>query len=148
MKRSGDKVVVGIMLLLGVWGVSYLNLPEGGSWVPQPGARGRVRILQFRVSVGALMAGEKAQLCYGVQNARSVRIMPVREVVYPSPSWCMEVSPRHTTYYTLMAIGFDGSVATRSLTLPVQAPPPEAPEPPRALARLAVTAAETAAVAP
>jgi hypothetical protein len=144
MRSSGDKIIAGITLLLGVWGLSQLSAPEEGSWVPQPGAPGRVRILQFRASVGALLAGEKAQLCYGVQNARSVRIMPVREVVYPSPSRCMEIGPRHTTHYTLMAVGFDGSVATRSFTLSVQARPPDMPELPREFAGLAVTAAAVA----
>jgi hypothetical protein len=146
--KGSDKIVGGIAVLLGLWSLSQLSRPEGGSWVPQPGAPGRVRILQFRTSVGALLVGEKAQLCYGVQNARSVRIVPVREAVYPSASRCMEVGPRHTTHYTIMAIGFDGSVATRSLTLPVQARLPEMPESPRELARLAVAATEPAAMAP
>ena len=128
MRRPGDKIVGGIALLLGLWGLSQLRMPEEGSWAREPGAPGHVRILQFHVSVGTLLIGQKAQLCYGVANARSVRITPVREALYPSLNRCMEIGPRHTTHYTLMAIGFDGSVATRSLILPVQTLPPEIPK--------------------
>lgn len=90
------------------------------------------------------MEGQKAELCYGVENARSVRIAPgldgVPGRVYPSAHRCVEISPQHTTHYTLMAVGYDGSAATRSLTLPVETAPFEIPEP-RYYARLAVAAA-------
>jgi hypothetical protein len=91
--------------------------------------------------VGALMEGQKAELCYGVENARTVRIAPGPEglanQVYPSAHRCVEIWPQHTTHYTLMAIGFDGSTVARSLTLPVQTVPLPVPEP-RYYARLAV----------
>jgi hypothetical protein len=41
---------------------------------------------------------------------------------------CFEVVPEHTTHYTLMAEGFDGTVAARSLTLPVQNLPANSPD--------------------
>jgi hypothetical protein len=127
-------------MLMVLWCVSNLGPPENGSWAVLPGTQGKVRILQFRASVGALMVGEKAQLCYGVANARSVRIAPMAAPVYPSSNRCMEIGPRHTTDYTLMAIGWDGSVATRSLTLAVQAAPVE-PSEPREYASLAMSPA-------
>jgi hypothetical protein len=147
MRKAGDKLLAGVSLLLAVWGLNQLKRPEDGSWAREPGAPGRVRILQFRASVGALIKGQKAQLCYGVENARSVRIAPVNQLIYPSPNRCMEIGPRHTTFYTLMALGYDGSVATRSLTLAVQAPPPETPAP-REFAFLAVAATATVESAP
>ena len=74
---GSDKVVAGIALVLAMWGLSRLSQPEGGSWVhPQGAVPGRVRILHFRASVGALIEGQKAELCYGVENARTVRIAP------------------------------------------------------------------------
>jgi hypothetical protein len=118
-------------MLMVLWCVSNLEPPENGSWAVLPGTQAKVRILQFRASVGALTVGEKAQLCYGVANARSVRIAPMALPVYPSSNRCLEIGPRHTTHYTLMAIGWDGSVATRSLTLAVEAVPVEVPEPRR-----------------
>jgi hypothetical protein len=116
-------------MLMVLWCVSNLGPPENGSWAVAPGTQGKVRILQFRASVGALMVGEKAKLCYGVANARSVRIAPMAAPVYPSSNRCLEIGPRRTTHYTLMAIGWDGSVATRSLTLAVQTAPVEVPQP-------------------
>jgi hypothetical protein len=131
---GSDKVVAGVALLLGLWGLSRLHEPEGGSWIHPPAtAPGRVRILLFRASVGALIEGQKAELCYGVENARAVRIAPGPEgaagQVYPSVHRCLDIWPQHTTHYTLMAIGFDGSTVARSLTLPVQTSPLPVPEP-------------------
>lgn len=83
---------------------------------------GPVRILQFYASAGVLQTGEKAQLCYGVMNAKSVRIAPFMTDILPSPKRCLEIVPKHTTHYTILAEGFDGKVAAQSLTLAVQAP--------------------------
>ncbi len=124
---------------MAVWCASQVGRPEGGSWTVLPGEQGKVRILRFRASVSALLAGQKAQLCYGVANARSVRIAPIVFPVYPSANRCLEIGPRQTTHYTLLAVGWDGSVATRSLTLAVEAAPARLPEP-REYARLAVAA--------
>jgi hypothetical protein len=152
MWRPADKFLGGMALLVAVWGVSQLRGPEDGSWARLPGAPGKVRILQFRASVGALLEGQKAQLCYGVANARSVRIAPMAAAVYPASNRCVEVNPRHTTHYTLMALGYDGSVATRSLTLAVQNVPLELPSPLKfaglAMAPTAMPAAKTAPVEP
>ena len=93
-----------------------------------PEAGGRVRILQFYASTGIVAAGEKARLCYSVENAKSVRISPMMQEVYPFPNHCLEIEPEHTTHYTLLAEGYDGAVATKSFTLQVEAeetPPPQ-----------------------
>jgi hypothetical protein len=141
MNTSG-KVWTGIAMVMALWCVSNLEPPVDGSWTVLPGAQGKVRILQFRASVGALLVGEKAQLCYGVANARSVRIAPMADPIFPASNRCLEIGPRHTTHYTLMAVGYDGSVATRSLTLAVQPAPVGVPEL-REYASLAMTAATT-----
>lgn len=119
------KLAAGFLLVLGVCLISSIPGPSGRAWVRPAGTTpGRVRILRFRASVGAIMQGEKALLCYGVENARSVRISPAMIPVSPSTNRCMEIFPQHTTHYTLLAEGYDGSVASQSLTLPVQTPPP------------------------
>jgi hypothetical protein len=59
-------------------------------------------------------------LCYGVENAKSVRISPSIPGVYPSTNRCLEIVPERTTHYTILAEGFDGRVATQSFTLAVQ----------------------------
>lgn len=118
------KLWVALGLVLALWAVGSLRETDTRAWVRPVGTHpGPVRILQFYASVGAVMPGQKAQICYGVENARSVRISPAMQDVYPSIRHCLEVVPEHTTHYTILAEGFDGAVATRSLTLPVRVLP-------------------------
>jgi len=107
-----------------MWGLGTVRRSDPHAWVRPIGSRpGPVRILQFYATVGSLTAGQKALLCYGVENARSVRISPMLQGVYPALSRCVEILPEHTTHYMIMAEGYDGQVATRSFTLAVQAVP-------------------------
>ena len=130
MAARYGKLLAAITLMVAVWAVS----PQGGltgvgrgvSWVhPNGAAPGPVKILQFYSSVGSIRAGEKALLCYGVENAKSVRIAPLMEGEAPSSNRCLEVSPLHTTHYTILAEGFDGHIAMQSLTLPVDTTAPD-----------------------
>jgi len=112
-----------------LWIVLALHQPYDPVFVRPVAAPGPVRILRFYASAGVLMTGEKAQLCYGVVNAKTVRIAPLMADVFPSTSRCLEIGPKHTTHYTILAEGFDGKMAVKSLTLevqaPVMAPPPK-----------------------
>jgi hypothetical protein len=118
------KLCGAIGLLIALWGLSAIRQTDPHISIRPIGTHpGPVRILQFYASVGALTVGEKALICYGVENARSVRIAPISQQVYPSNNRCLEVVPEHTTHYTILAEGFDGKVAMKSLTLPVQAVP-------------------------
>jgi hypothetical protein len=122
------RIFVAIGLLGAVW--LLVTMRRGGRSTPTPvsvGPNGPVKILQFYASTGALVRGEKAMLCYGVENARSVKIAPIQEALSPSPNRCLEIGPQHTTHYTIMAEGFDGHVATQSVTLAVNAAPPPPP---------------------
>lgn len=93
------------------------------AFVQPAGAAPRpVKILRFYASSGLLLTGEKAQLCYGVENAKSVRIAPLGADFAPSMRRCLEIVPKHTTHYTILAEGYDGRVATQSLTLAVRTP--------------------------
>jgi len=87
--------------------------------------------------------GDKALLCYGVANAKSVRISPSIVPVAPASNRCLEIVPEHTTHYTILAEGFDGKLATRFLTLVVET----APAPPRARTNLVVLQNEPPVVA-
>jgi len=93
-----------------------------------PSRNGQVRILRFYATVGVVLTGESAEICYGVENARSVRMSPPIAKLYPSSRSCLQVVPEHTTHYTILAEGYDGKIAMQSLTLPVQTTP-EAPPP-------------------
>jgi hypothetical protein len=123
-----SKVFFAVGLLVAMWGLSALDRSDRHTWVHPAGASGPVRILQFYASTGIVAAGEKARLCYSVENAKSVRISPMMQEVYPFPNHCLEIEPEHTTHYTLLAEGYDGVVATKSFTLQVEAeetPPPQ-----------------------
>jgi hypothetical protein len=114
------RIWVALGVLLGVWGLSAIRRADERAWVRPLGTRvGPVRILQFYASVGSITMGEKALLCYGVENAKTVRISPLISGAYPSPNHCLEIVPERTTHYMILAEGFDGRVATQSFTLPV-----------------------------
>ena len=122
------------MLLAAVWGLSAVPDAPLRSWIHPVGApRGPVRILRFYATTGSINLGDKAQLCYGVENAKSVRISPAVAKVFPASNRCLEIVPDHTTHYTILAEGFDGNIATRFLVLVVET----APAPPRARTNLA-----------
>lgn len=116
-------LVLGIALMVAVWALGPARTDTEGLWTHAASGAQHVRIVSFYASVGALRPGERAKLCYGVENARSVQISPLHVNVYPLASHCFEVEPHRTTHYTILAVGFDGDVATRSLTLPVETSP-------------------------
>ena len=122
------KVFLAVSLMVSLWALSMLRRPDGRVWVhPLGSGAGHVRIVRFYATVGTLSPGETAQLCYSVENAKSVRISPMQADL-PAQNRCLDVVPEHTTHYTLLAEGFDGTVATRSFTLSVQKLPPREPE--------------------
>jgi hypothetical protein len=137
MAAHFGKLLAAMALILAVWMLGTTRRSAGESWVrPLGSAPGPVRILQFYSSVGVIKAGETALLCYGVENAKSVRIAPMMEGESPSPNRCLEVAPLRTTHYTILAEGFDGRVVMQSLTLPVDTIVPRVEGRPRQLAAL------------
>jgi hypothetical protein len=80
-----------------------------------------LRILHFYADAAEAAPGRDAALCYGVLNAKSVRIEPVPGEVSPSLSRCISVAPVRTTTYTLHAEGDGGERVSASFTLPVRA---------------------------
>jgi hypothetical protein len=60
-------------------------------------------ILNFCALPAEIYRGDSATLCYGVSNAKSVRLDPPAEEVWPSASRCFDVSPKKTTTYQLTA---------------------------------------------
>jgi hypothetical protein len=123
MQSRFARIFLAVSLLVVLWGLSLARRPDSQVWVHPLDARpGPVRILRFYASVGTVVPGQTAQLCYSVENARVVRISPMQSA-WPAQSRCFDVVPEHTTHYTLLAEGFDGTVAARSFTLSVQSPP-------------------------
>ncbi len=106
----------------------------GCSGAPEPARKQPVaaspepaRIIHFYASPGEIERGGAATVCYGVENARTVRIEPAAETLSPSPNRCFQVSPLQDTRYKLTAEGSAGAPATQWLTIRVKtrpAPPP------------------------
>lgn len=76
-----------------------------------------LKIIHFYSPEGDLMEGDRTTICYGVLNARAVRIEPAVEGVGVSLNRCVEVRPEADTRYTLLAEGKDGSAAAESFVI-------------------------------
>src|SRR5207244_7231381 len=61
----------------------------------------RFEILHFYASPGVIRRGQTAQLCYGVSGAKTVRLEPQPNAVWPSFSRCVDVCPSYDTSYTV-----------------------------------------------
>lgn len=78
-----------------------------------------VRIVQFYAGSGEIARGEHVSVCYGVENARAVRLDPAIEQLEPSLNRCFSVSPQQTTTFKLTATGQDGCEVSKSFTVRV-----------------------------
>jgi hypothetical protein len=77
-------------------------------------------IQAFYANPGVVHHGETVQLCYGVANAKSVKLEPQSNPVWPSYSRCVDVKPTKTTTYTLTIDDGAGNTRTQSLEVKVQ----------------------------
>ena len=82
---------------------------------------GEVKFTVFSADNGHLKAGETTQLCYGVLNAKTLKLDPApQEEVKPTARHCVEIAPKKTTTYTLTAGNEKGETQTQTLTVSVQ----------------------------
>jgi hypothetical protein len=77
-------------------------------------------ILNFYALPSEIYRGDSATLCYGMSNAKSVRLDPSAEEVWPSASRCFDVSPKKTTTYQLTAEDGAGRTTTASVMIKVR----------------------------
>jgi hypothetical protein len=77
-------------------------------------------IQSFYASPGAVHRGESVQLCYGVANAKTVKLEPQPNPVWPSYSRCVDVTPNKTTTYTLTIDDGAGNTKTQSVEVRVE----------------------------
>lgn len=136
MKRWQDWVQLAnlVMLLVFAWvlfdGMPYLlrwraarmgteppPRPVAFDWVDP--AKG-LKIIMFYGSPGVIDAGETVSICFGVQNAKSVRIDPPLAELKPTFNRCLETAPVKDTRYTLTAEDGNGKVVTESFELKVR----------------------------
>jgi hypothetical protein len=99
--------------------IAYLGVVFGGRWwrhrqaeeakaksfsrLPAELSGSDLKIMHFYATPPAVAPGAKALLCYGVLNASSVRFDPPVEEIKPALSRCIEVFPKKTTTYKLIA---------------------------------------------
>ena len=79
----------------------------------------RLKILDFYATPGAIVRGQHATICYGVNAAERVRIDPPVEELHPAVSHCLDVAPSEDTDYKLTAEDKAGHSATASLSIHV-----------------------------
>jgi len=77
-------------------------------------------IKNFYASPGAIRRGETVQLCYGVANAKTVKLEPQSNPVWPSYSRCVDVTPNKSTTYTLTIVDAAGNTRTQTLKVKVR----------------------------
>jgi hypothetical protein len=80
---------------------------------------GRVKILAFSLSSGAIHAGQPVQICYGVANAKTIKIEPPVGEVWPSMSRCLDTKPKADTTYVLTAQDEAGHTESAQLAIKV-----------------------------
>ncbi len=77
-------------------------------------------IQNFYASPATTRRGESVQLCYGVANAKTVKLEPQSNPVWPSYSRCVDVTPTKTTTYTLTIADAAGNTRAQSLEVKVR----------------------------
>ena len=86
-----------------------------------------LKIIMFYAAEGAILEGDSVIICYGVANAKSVRIDPPIDRIWPSINHCISDSPLRDTRYTLTAEDANGRQATESFLVSVLPDPARAP---------------------
>ncbi len=88
--------------------------------VDQVYGSGEIKFSTFQVDSGVLKRGESTQLCYGVENAKTVKIDPPVEQAKPTYYHCVEIAPKTTTMYTITAVDGKGNSKSESLVVQVR----------------------------
>jgi hypothetical protein len=78
-----------------------------------------VKIVQFYSSSNTVARGQQVLICYGVENAKSVRLEPPIEQIMPSYVRCFQHAPTTSSEYKLIATGADGTEVTKSIKIDV-----------------------------
>jgi hypothetical protein len=81
---------------------------------------GGLRILSFYAAPGAIHRGDHTTLCYSVIGAKTVRMEPAVDDVWPALSRCVRVSPRKDTAYKFIGEDGAGHSVTQSIAVTVK----------------------------
>jgi hypothetical protein len=79
------------------------------------------KILSFYAMPPVIHRGDEVDMCYGVSNAKSVKLDPPEVAsMFPSLNRCVKVAPKKTTTYTFTADDGKGDTQTQQLTIEVR----------------------------
>jgi len=79
------------------------------------------KIVSFYAMPGTIHRGDSVDMCYGVSNAKSVKLDPPDVAsMFPSLDRCVKVAPKKTTTYTFTADDGKGNTQTQKLTIEVR----------------------------
>ena len=81
---------------------------------------GEILFSTFSADSGLLKRGDHTQLCYGVENAKTVKLDPPVAALKPTYRDCIEIAPKATTTYTITADDGKGHTKSQSLTVQVR----------------------------
>jgi hypothetical protein len=77
-------------------------------------------IQSFYANPGIIHRGQSTQLCYGVANAKTVKLEPQSNPVWPSYSRCVDVTPKKDTTYTLTVQDAAGNSKSQTVEVKVR----------------------------
>ena len=80
----------------------------------------QLSIRSLYVTPSTVAPGETAQLCYDVDNAKTVTLDPPVAEVWPSHSRCVDLKTRKPTTYTLTIADSAGKTLSQSVELKVR----------------------------
>lgn len=80
----------------------------------------RFDILQFYAYPAIIRPGDSTSLCYGVSNAKDVKLDPPVATMWPSLMRCVTLNPKKTTDYTLTIADAAGHTKTQTISVSVQ----------------------------
>lgn len=126
---TGAAVALAALYLVWVLAARWQAPPQAGSGtvrkeIEELTARG-LKILHFYGHTGELEEGEHLIICYGVRDARAVRLEPPLEALSPSLNRCIAVQIEAATTFRLVAEGADGSEVSASFSVKVVPAPPK-----------------------
>lgn len=86
---------------------------------PQAAPSKPAKILQFYAGSPTVARGEQVLICYGVEDAKTVRLDPPIEQITPSFVRCFQHAPSATSQIKLIATGADGAEVSKSIEITV-----------------------------
>lgn len=79
-----------------------------------------LKILSFYAAPRAIRRGDHTTLCYGVTGAKTVRMEPRVDEVWPALTRCVQASPKTDTEYKLVAEDEAGHSVSENVSVKVR----------------------------